>query len=431
MDDFGPIILIIVCFCSLIFSLISSVGVPVGLYETGEIDLPFYKKDGDSCRFSFLCKSGKCNSSWGGLKKGVCYSPNTIKDGKTCSKDDQCVSGACANVYKKGSICCPSGSKHLYWGKHYCDNLPDGWPSNRKEYCASGKETNNQCYTPGEVVVGGVCTKDGDCADGKVCAKPSKAYTKKHCCPSGKKGDYCLNMPINSHCPNGEYCAEGLFCDKGVCKPKGKPNDPCSKDDNCISGKCAKKDTYDKSKICCPTGKTKDGYCYPMELNYHCPSDELCASGMYCDKKTKQCTKLLANNTKCDDDKACASGKCAEKDTYDKSKICCPTGQVKGKYCHPMGLNYHCPGDEYCAAGMYCDKKTKQCTNYVGSGGTCTDKSQCSPGLSCSWFSAYKPSGKRCCKTVKDGYCYPIPKGAHSPKDDLCASGKRKGGICL
>jgi hypothetical protein len=265
------------------------------------------------------CITGYCDS-----RSGRCEMrhPNSRK-GEYCNDDSNCGSGLMCECSKKDKNGYCTGSKN--WpvvtnpkfpppGVGICGNkLKDG------AACKFGKECRGNVCDPvsrtcrsefTDISNGYFCKfngqcKSGYCADGKKCAPLDT---------TGIPGDYCHH---NEHCASGSCeCAKGFggFCRNweswgpgprnkstsglsvGICNGKEPLASLCSKNSECLSGKCA------DGKRCSPVNGTgRPGqYCHH---NDHCSSKRCaCPSGSanifgFCEKfeNFKSATMLRLN----------------------------------------------------------------------------------------------------------------------------------------
>ena len=200
-----------------------------------------------------------CDSGQGTCLSGVC-------NGQSCTDSSQCPSTYCVDGY-----CCNQACA----GQCEACNLPGalgncgavtGAPQSPRPACAND---NSGC--------GGQC--DGTLLDANACVYPTTQCRSPQCvdgiatlaascyggaCPSiiTQPCDpyICGPSQCEGNCFVDQDCIAGYFCSAGVCQPTLPPGQPCSGNDQCVSGYCV------------------DGYCCDLPCTGQCEACNLTAS---------------------------------------------------------------------------------------------------------------------------------------------------------
>ncbi|KAE8228681.1 hypothetical protein CF326_g6382 [Tilletia indica] len=330
--------------------------------------------DNGDCSEGF-CRSGICTASRTGDAcvseaqctgtsicgtRGTCYTPSkgTLYPQDICGANSQCSSGRCLSGLNFTSS---TDQIYEYSGKYTyptrCDFLDLG-------------ETRCRTYV--------------DCDPG-IC--------KNSVCVLGANGDRCL---FNQHCAN-------LCGSDGICRalpPKGSVlvKQPCTADDQCVSGKCetdfisrplpynSGSSTYVMDKVCsqapagiscsqdsdCQNSACRNNVCTVLQLGESCSSFSQCA--------TKNCPFDAATGSKvcatgatrypCQSNSSCFSNSCVSNPTCDATSTQCDPNR-----CAPVATLDTCRNSDDCDLdNASCDTDSK-CR--INRGKTCSAGDQC------------------------------------------------------
>lgn len=241
------------------------------------------------------------------------------------------------------------------------------------------------------------------------CAKANKPYDQAKCRAfytafsaqstyDSTKGQACLDA-TRAEANQATFCDEGLSdeagatCNgvftKGTSSGAKKPGETCESDSECASSpegeaNCATSFSNGATTKLCQIqvrGKegegecvgVKDGKSTSISLSTSGPPPQrvvLCwtADGLFCDSKTKKCTKMQEAGGPCDSFDRYACAKTAYCDTTAKT---CVARKAAGEDCSPTS------GTSQCAEKLFCDDQTKKCAPTVPTGGTCTRSKEC------------------------------------------------------
>ena len=257
--------------------------------------------DGSTCWSDEQCKGKICQGNAGGIKKGICMSPQPIN--AKCDVNNECRNNACARATAADGatkVCCPSGKSALYAGNAYCLDMSDGSICWSDAQCKGGICQGNAggtrkgvCMSPQPI--NAKCDANNECQNA-ACARLTAADgATKACCPSGKSGlyagyYYCLDMPDGSVCWTDTQC-KSKVCQgnaggtkKGICVSPKPVNASCNDNSECQNNTCARPTAAkDATKVCCPSGKSGlyAGYYYCLDM----PKGSTCWSDAQCNSK--------------------------------------------------------------------------------------------------------------------------------------------------
>jgi len=263
-----------------------------------------------------------------GKPAGKCIKPASKALGRTCLKDNECISGSCD---KDGRCQCKDDNDCGKSGQ-YCDR---GWATIGKNQCKS------------RVAYGANCSRDEQCKENHVC--------------QGKPLGKCIKPDTLAV---GAKCIKDAECISGSCDKDGRCQ--CKDDKDCNSA------TQYCDKGWATLGKNQ---CKAKVLfRGSCSRDEQCGTGHICKgKPLGNCIKpsVLKIGELCLKDAECITGSC------NKDKRCqCKTSR-------------DCGSSAYCATGTLGIGKNT-CVAYKKKGDSCSDDKQCKPKLDCKGVVGFK-----------------------------------------
>ncbi len=215
-------------------------------------------KPNDFCTRGEQCSSGYCQLADG--IRGKCTTPPVLLQlGAACAQHGQCASGNCDN--RPGRGCVPRQGT----GKPNDFCTVGGQCSSG--YCQLADGIRGKCTTPPVLLqLGAACAQHGQCASGNCDNRPGRGCVPRQ--GTGKPNDFCTVggqcssgycqladgirgkcttppnfLPLGAACRAHNQCASGN-CSFGTgqgCVPRqgtGKPNDFCTRGEQCSSGYC-------------------------------------------------------------------------------------------------------------------------------------------------------------------------------------------------
>jgi hypothetical protein len=327
----------------------------------------------------------------------------TCDDGNACTKDDQCLGGACGSLAKAPcednnpcttDACDPKvGCSHTPEDKQACD---DGNPCTVADACLQDK-----CKAGAERV----------CDDKNVCTDDSCDKTVG-----------CVFSPASGSCDDGNACTQGDACLGGECQP--------GSDVSCDDGNPCTQDSCAKATGCVHTAQ--EGPCTDGSL---CTEGDACQGGVC----------MPGTATVCDDGKACTMDDCDPKvgcvamamaGTCTDGDACTVGDTCVGDTCAP-GTAALCDDASPCTLDS-CDT-TVGCV-HLASVGTCTDGDACTTGDACVG-KACKPGTAIVCDDgngCTNDSCDAIKGCVHAASTAACSDGNActngdlcAAGVCL
>lgn len=235
--------------------------------------------------------------------------------------------------------------------------------------CPAVMEAPDEC----EHVIAGLVGIDGECAYDAECAGQARC---RHL-GTGASGRCYDKVGQDGLCESSADCQEGLFCYQGamtqyVCV--AIPTVPAGEDCN---------------------GATLG-----------------CDAGYYCDPETDTCAARKGSGEDCNDGPECQEGLICD------SSYQCGAGLGTGQDC---SYGY----DNQCAASLYCDSMTYQCTPRKAAGASCNSALECDAGSYCDAATdrcvARKPAGETCSTGTDSCQAATIclPRGKCAPRGDV------------
>jgi hypothetical protein len=404
------------------------------------------------CEDGNACTTDGCDGKTGGCVF-TALDATPCSDGDVCTSGDVCKQGACAS----GPVTCQCQKDAD------CAGLEDGDACNGKLFCDLA---DHACKLDAKTVVVCDATKDSACVQW-TCDKATGACNPANLNEGG---------PCNA---DGSICSDGDHCQAGVCLPGAMPGcedsnpctndscdaklgckhvlnsqpcndgDPCTIDDHCVNGACAKgiKKPCDDGNVCttdacqggfcvsipgfgaacndgnpCTTGDVcAQGLCTPGQLKT-CPPGGICTVGA-CNPNSGQCFVATAGDgTPCSDGLACTSG-----------------DHCQGGQCASGAPS--CSSKNPCQAGQ-CDLTTGQCAFFptgentgCDDGNPCTVQDACKNGQCVGGATKVCPDGQPCTLPKCDaavGGCVPKFEGLACNDNSACTTGEQcKGGACV
>lgn len=368
--------------------------------------------DGNACTIGDTCTQGVCKAQGNkscednnactddscvptGTNGGCQFANNTAacNDGDACTKTDSCSGGQCKGL--AGAGCCGVNSD--------CDDknpcMVDTCDA-KSGACKHDAVAANGQTCPGDgsgCTVGDVC-QAGQCLPGKAadCTASADACNDAVCTSTGGTTYQCTKKAKanNTVCDDGKFCTTGEACQSGTCSGgkvldcaasgcttgvcdeaakgcKGTPKTDgstcdadgsgCTKDDQCVAGKCVagvKVDCSNPFDICndiaCSSTGAVSYQCKPTPKAKGAPCEDgkFCTEGDGCDGAGK-C--LAGGPTDC----SSATNACNDATCDEASKSCAPKAKADGAPCNDGDT---CTATDTCKAG--------QC---VGSNNACGD----------------------------------------------------------
>lgn len=241
------------------------------------------------------------------------------------------------------------------------------------------------------------CAKAGKAYDQAKCRAFFTAFTAEATYDPGK-GQQCLDA-ARTEASGGAFCETGLSdAADATCKgvftagPSGgtkKPGEPCELDSECASSAEGERNcgssyangaTTRQCQILvrgkegedCVGEKTETTTSVSGSLDGPPPERAvLCyiADGLFCDSKTKKCSKIQDVGGPCD---SFSSRACVEAAFCDTTEKKCVARKGAGEECTGIG--------DQCAEKHYCDTETKKCAPTIAAGQPCTKSVQCEGG---------------------------------------------------
>ncbi|UQA55188.1 Kelch repeat-containing protein [Polyangium aurulentum] len=295
-----------------------------------------------------------------------------IKDlGDPCKKDDECLSGHCAEPDATGTgVCCDQACDGVCRAcRAVTKQQPDVGPESPSGVCGFAKantELGWKCvYAPGNdipVEILQVCDGKGNpiAQQGKSCVANGCDQDKEHCstdCPCNDAG-FCTELdedggPTVPHCEvrmdNGQKCTEGPQCASGNCV------DGFCCDTKC-EGQCEACNVQDYEGKCQPAGLL--GNTAPVGGRAACTGSEGSPCKGFCDNNDRgACTYPGPTTTdftecKCEELGACTQTNhlCDAKGGSAPEAVSCA-----GYGCSEAKCNTSCVVDTDCREDSYCE----------------------------------------------------------------------------
>ena len=292
---------------------------------------------GTSCLSNFDCASTAYCQSFACIAK--------LGAGATCSADQQCLSGSCAD-----GVCCNTA----------CGDACDA------------------CNLPGTV---GLCTPRANGAAGSPACIPYLCDGGAATCPTSCAGD--------------ANCATGHYCSAGTCVPTQGIGATCSGANQCASGECV-------DGVCCNTAC--DGACDACNL---AGSTGVCAPVADGTPGAPTCSPFLCDGTATNCPSTCAtSDDCVLTSLCDLAVCLPPTGLADGAACASGAecLSTFCIDGVCCnaACGAPCDA-----CDLPGSVGVCSAAGAGSLGEPACSPNRCGPAGSCAATCAADADCAP------------------------
>jgi hypothetical protein len=176
-----------------------------------------------------------------GIGEASADPPGCKRNGKTCTRSEQCCSGSCA-----------SGSCQA---------------QTTTTTTSTSTSTTSTSTTPGCLPNGGTCTADTQCCSGTICPSPNG----KCCTPNWHSSN-----PTAGSCTADSECCSGI-CERGSatsglcfsCRSYGgscAAGEPCCSGEPCKNGTCCNSPGggCNTDADCCYTTCRADGTCAPL-----------------------------------------------------------------------------------------------------------------------------------------------------------------------
>ncbi len=309
------------------------------------------KSNGVSCTGQNQCQSGYCAN-------GVCCgSGGCCTENTDCVDFNPCTTGTCQNnqcVYAANDALCAQGSCQglIYNLPKVCigGQCPAGGATQDcsgtdpcKTYsctaggCAVGNaQTGTGCLTPSCVgnllTTAKQCDADGGCNVGGVTSPCQGKYVCKD------------STTCATTCTDNSGCVDGFYCQGGACLAKLPDGSTCQNATQCTSGHC-------NNATCCSGGKC-------------CKNASSCGDANTC--TTDSCVNFVCNNI--NNTVQCSAGQCSGL-IYTKPKFCSAGACVNG------GGTDDCTGPNACL--QYQCSNINGCTATPQDSGTVCNPASC------------------------------------------------------
>jgi len=231
-------------------------------------------------------QQGDCDPGWLDVD-GTC----TLAVGQDCTRNDDCLSGICANLPEEGQFCtircdlhedCPTG--------FYCDMGQSGlcYPGKRPPACKSDEDCQpcEECRQGFCLDITGCvrCENDSGCiacqrCDQGICVNVTgctRCLEDLNCPPCeecSERGE-CQRRIGCILCATAQDCPGCMTCVLGACEPiPGCGTDPCFNDADCPENTQCLLDSQLGISVCLPVG-------LPFGADCHRGGDPTCAEGV-------------------------------------------------------------------------------------------------------------------------------------------------------
>lgn len=391
-----------------------------GVDDVGCAPSPCHGGDGDTppCVRDDQCGDGDV------CEGGVCQPPTTPCD-VSCPEGDVCQGGTCipptapctTDSDCAGGEACVGGTCHP--GQPPCEG--SDCPSCQfDEDCSGGQVcVGGQCHTANPPVP---CSTDPDCPSGQTC-QGGYCDVPEPCnsdgdCPSGTVCDGTVDLCVPPHppvpCQGTGDCPSGDTCDGGYCTPPGTPcrNDKqCSSGDTCQGGTCQPPEPPCTGDSDCPAGSTCDpvvDLCIPPHPPIPCTVTTDCPGGDQCTGGVCQPDQPCTGDGDCPGGDVCQDPGSGSGPVVD---LCLP-----GQPPVPCTVSTDCPADTCGLDDVGCYPVCYGGYCQPGSGGSCTQDSDCPGGDACTGGSCVPVGSPVPCQgqydctsgdTCQSGYCAP------------------------
>ncbi|CAH1788438.1 unnamed protein product, partial [Owenia fusiformis] len=374
---------------------------------------------GEVCERNELCETGKCVGS-------VCvectsdddcfgeycakpedgeqykYSQCSMKKsiGEMCKRNQQCNSEKCTNGLCGECFIHEDCGKTEYCAEsevepNYCEDKVD-----LDDDCKNDIECSSEICLDGKCVQ---CRNDSDCDEDRhefcfqglyqcrEAGEEAESCETDEACKSGKCiGNICVNCATDSDCEGG-FCATpgdaGDFT-YNQCSLKQSTNEPCTRNQACISGKCQSGRCVEcRNDPDCSSGEFCDIRCIPARQNGEtCTRYQMCASGLCIGHFCSECdaddkcdgTSLFCLSTQDRDN--VLYNRCSEKQsagTRCRRNEMCTSGKCIGNVCFDCIIDEDCTEDQsFCGDSMN-GNPFKTCFSKKDFGKNCSRDQEC------------------------------------------------------